>query len=143
MKYINYTNPYSNVINSLDHIFDLSTRSSDYINYFFDGLLSQNHICEYSAVEVNEDENNYYARFKLPGLSKNMVDIKLENTVMSILIKESKSIKNEINQSRLFRTVKLPDDVDLEHVSAVMKDGILAVTLPRVESSKPRKIKIS
>jgi HSP20 family protein len=40
------------------------------------------------------------------------------------------------------RTVRAPVDVDAEKVQAGLKDGILTITIPKIESAKPRKIQV-
>ena len=41
------------------------------------------------------------------------------------------------------RLVSIPDDVQADKVSAAYENGILTVTLPRTEKSKPKKISVS
>jgi HSP20 family protein len=41
------------------------------------------------------------------------------------------------------RVVKLPGEVDAERVEAALSDGVLLLTLPKVEAAKPRKIKVN
>ena len=40
------------------------------------------------------------------------------------------------------RSVVLPVDVDIENVSADLKDGILTVVLPKAAKSKAKKIRV-
>ncbi len=41
------------------------------------------------------------------------------------------------------RTVELPFQVDVERVSASLRDGVLEVQLPRAENDKPRRIQVT
>jgi HSP20 family protein len=62
--------------------------------------------------------------------------------------KEEKEEKKEnfLVQERRYgtwsRTFRLPDDVSGEHVKATMTDGVLDVTLPKKEETKPKKIEV-
>lgn len=50
--------------------------------------------------------------------------------------------RSEREMGKFIRTFRLPYDVDSSKVTAKCANGILTVTLPRVESAKPRKIAI-
>jgi HSP20 family protein len=43
---------------------------------------------------------------------------------------------------RFQRTLRLPYEIDAQQVSARTDQGILTITLPRAESSKPKRIAI-
>ncbi len=40
------------------------------------------------------------------------------------------------------RSFSLPDDVDVDNISASLKDGLLTITLPRVHAVRPRQIRV-
>ena len=48
----------------------------------------------------------------------------------------------EISRGTFSRSIVLPSDVDEEKVKATFKDGMLELTLPKVEKSKQRSIKV-
>jgi HSP20 family protein len=50
--------------------------------------------------------------------------------------------KQERLEGAFARSVSLPCEVDTERVEAVLKDGVLVVTLPKSETVKPRKITV-
>ena len=39
--------------------------------------------------------------------------------------------------------ISLPTDVDAEHVSAELADGVLSVRVPKTETAKPRQIEVT
>jgi HSP20 family protein len=41
------------------------------------------------------------------------------------------------------RSITLPTRVDVNRVSAIYKDGILTVTLPKAEEAKPKQIQVN
>jgi HSP20 family protein len=50
--------------------------------------------------------------------------------------------RRERGQGAFTRTVELPFRVDGDHVEAKFRNGVLHVTLPRIEEEKPRKIAV-
>lgn len=40
------------------------------------------------------------------------------------------------------RSFTLPDDVDVDNISASLKDGLLTINLPRVQAARPRQIRV-
>jgi len=101
-------------------------------------------------VDVSETENEYNVRAELPGFKKDEVDIEIHDRLLKVTAehKEEKEEKKEnyIIQERRYgtwsRTFHLPDDVSDEHVKASMTDGVLEVTLPKKEETKPKKIEV-
>jgi HSP20 family protein len=41
------------------------------------------------------------------------------------------------------RVLRLPIEVDADRVEATLRDGVLLVKLPKAESARPKKIKVS
>jgi HSP20 family protein len=102
------------------------------------------------ALDVYEDKDNLLVRAELPGMRKEDIDISLHENVVTISgeRKNEKSHEgaNVSRQERFFgrftRSISLPKSVDHSRVKAGYKDGLLTVTLPKVEEAKPRQIKI-
>jgi HSP20 family protein len=101
------------------------------------------------AVDVYEDQDSFRVRAELPGMKKDEINITLhENTLtLSGERKErenagAKSFRSERIFGRFQRTLTLPRGIEANRVTASYRDGILAVTLPKTEQSKPRQIQI-
>jgi HSP20 family protein len=102
------------------------------------------------ALDVHEDKDNLVVTVELPGMKKDEIDISLHDGTLSIS-GERKSDKNYENAEvyraerfvgRFQRAVTLPSPVAADKVRAHYKDGILTVTLPKTEESKPRQIDV-
>jgi len=101
-------------------------------------------------VDIRETEDALLIAVELPGLTKSEVDITLENNVLTLAgeRKFEKDTKGEIwhrverSYGAFSRSFTLPATVRTERVEATFADGILHITLPKVEESKPRKIAI-
>ncbi|MBD5412287.1 MAG: Hsp20/alpha crystallin family protein [Treponema sp.] len=114
-------------------------------------------------VDVTECKDCYNLEMELPGLTEKDVNIDLDRNVLTISsVKEEKKendgdekkAKDEEKNKKSFlirerrttmfsRSFTLPDDVDSEKVSAVFKNGILTVNMPRKETPSPKRIAIA
>ncbi|MDQ8202615.1 Hsp20/alpha crystallin family protein [Pelagicoccus sp. SDUM812003] len=93
-------------------------------------------------LDVYGDEERYYVVAEMPGVAKDAVDLKVENSVLTISVKaESKGDGSE-SVRYLSRNITVGEDIDMDLVSAKMENGLLTVTLPKAEERKPRKIAI-
>jgi len=102
-------------------------------------------------VDIQETEDAYTLHAELPGLTKDDINITLENNVLRLSgeRKFEKDVKKE-SYHRIERTYgtfsrafALPQQVNPEGVQASFANGILTVTVPKAEQAKPRKISIS
>lgn len=94
-------------------------------------------------VDVLEDKENAYVRAELPGI--NRADLGVEVVDGYLNINATRKTKNGESEETfaLNRSVVLPENVDAEKVSAAYENGVLTVTLPKKEESKPKKIAVS
>ena len=102
------------------------------------------------ALDVEETEDEFNLVVELPGVSPEDVDITLEESVLTIsgerLFDEQKSMDSfrrvERAYGRFHRAVRLPDRVAPDRVVADYKDGLLTISVPKAEESKPRRIEV-
>jgi HSP20 family protein len=101
-------------------------------------------------VDLREEEQAFVIQMEVPGLQKDEIDIHLENNVLT-LRGERKFEKEEQKQSyhrierfygKFARSFTLPSLIKAEGIAASLKDGVLEVTIPKAEESKPKKIAI-
>ena len=85
--------------------------------------------------DLKETDSEYTLFYDLPGYSQNEVSVEVKDSILSITA-ENKT-KGKVN-----RDLSLWDDIDESKIGADMKNGVLTVTLPKVEQSKPRKIEV-
>jgi HSP20 family protein len=97
--------------------------------------------------EVSETDDAYLVHVELPGIRKDQVDVQLldRELVISGDIKESENGRRRRSSRRTgrfeYRTY-LPGDVKADQVSAQLADGVLTVTVPKSEATKPRRIEV-
>lgn len=142
MKLIRYAYPQTQASAAFNRLFDLGAPTVGRFGSLFDDCFGDTAGCNQPAVDLYEDEHNFYARFELPGISKDKVDLELENSVLTITGQEQTEEDSKVSRTQFERSISVPDGVDLEKVSAEMKDGILIVTMPKAESRKPRQINV-
>jgi len=102
------------------------------------------------AVDVYQDGDNVYAEMSLPGIDINKVDISIVSDVLTV--EGSKEQKTEVDDKNYYRKevkvgffhrrVALPASVNGDKAEAEYKDGILKVTVPKEEKTRPKKITI-
>jgi HSP20 family protein len=102
-------------------------------------------------VDIQETEDGYRLTAELPGLTRDDINITMENNVLRLSgeRKFEKDVKKESYHriERAYgtfgRSFVLPQQVSSEKVEAAFKDGVLTVTVPKAEQAKPRKIAIA
>jgi HSP20 family protein len=94
-------------------------------------------------ISVNEDKDNLRITAELPGVQRADVNVEIVDDVLSLKATR-KVAAGEGEQTISFaRELDLPYPVQADKVAAELKDGVLRLTLPKVEAVKPRKIEIS
>ena len=98
--------------------------------------------------DVSETDDAYVVEVDLPGANRDQIDIQVQDRELVITgeIPESKQQGRRHRRSRRtgrfeFHTY-LPGDVNADSVNAQLSDGVLRVTVPKSEKTKPRHIEI-
>ena len=98
---------------------------------------------------VNETADGYLLELEMPGVSKNGLEISIENNELSIVGRRSNPriegtlLHRESRSNNYRRTFEIDPSIDREKISARMNQGVVTLTLPKAEEVKPRKIKVS
>ena len=98
--------------------------------------------------EVLNMDDSYRIRADLPGMVKKDVDIEVVNNKLTISgerkMNDNKTNRSysEINYGAFTKSFNLPEDVVENKIKASMKDGVLALEIPRIEPTKPSVNKI-
>jgi HSP20 family protein len=101
-------------------------------------------------VDVLDQDDKILVRAALPGVNKDDLEVSTTDhtiTIRGCTSKETKEEKSdyyrrEIRSGSFLRTVALPASVDEKRIKAVFKDGLLEVTLPKLEGAKRHAIPI-
>lgn len=99
------------------------------------------------AVNVREEEEDYVLTALVPGLNAEDLDIQVLEDVVRIQgqfpTDDSPFLMRELPQGGFQRTLRLPVSLQADKIEALITDGVLELRLPKAESAKPKKIKIS
>ena len=96
------------------------------------------------ASNVLENENEYIVELAAPGLRKEDFDISINNDGDLVIKMEKKNevkdekahyLRREFAYSKYEQTLILPDDVNKDEVGARMSDGVLNITLPKLNKT--------
>jgi len=118
-------------------------------NFFEDLPAQRPYGAGYPALNTWEDGDAAYVEAELPGM--NMDDVEIYVTGKELTIGGERKIaqpegaswhRRERSQGRFTRTLSLPWDIDADRVEARLQDGVLAIKLPKAETSKPKKVKV-
>lgn len=101
-------------------------------------------------VDIFEKNDHLVIRAEIPGVKKEDMDVRIENGVLTLHgerkheteVKEENSYRMERVYGTFTRSFSLPTTVDPTKVAATYKDGVLEVTVPKVETAKPKKVEI-
>jgi len=103
----------------------------------------------YPRLDIIDRDEDILVRAEVPGVSKDNLEVSLTDNTLTISgttyeekENEGNYYRQEIARGSFSRSITLPVDVDADHVSAHFRDGILELTLPKVEKARRRTIKV-
>src|SRR6185437_10315138 len=142
----------------------ISTRS---LNSTLDRMMSLNRACDQAfsaatqghariwipAIDVLEKKEAYVMHAELPGVDPSQIEISFEQNVLTIRGTKSSSLDTAVDgEVRVYaaervsgtfeRSIRLPDFVDGERISAEFNNGVLTVAVPKAPAAQPRRIEI-
>jgi HSP20 family protein len=98
--------------------------------------------------DICEDNGSVILRLEMPGIGKDDIDIRIENDELFIRglrkneVSEGTYVIRERSHADYMRKYTLDETIDREKIDAVMKNGVLMLTLHTKEAAKPKKIEI-
>jgi HSP20 family protein len=103
------------------------------------------------AVDIYETPNELVVKADLPDVNEKNIDVRVENNLLTIRgerkFEKSVSEENFLRVERTYgafsRSFSLPNTLNAEAIGAEYRNGVLTVTLPKREESKPRQVKVT
>ena len=102
------------------------------------------------SVDIFEAENAIHLIADMPGVSAEDLTIDLRDDVLSFMGEvsaetntEETAVYKEYETGRYYRQFSLSDVIDQAKIDAKLTDGVLHLTLPKVEKATPRKITVN
>ena len=101
------------------------------------------------VADIYETQNALSVILEMPGVEKNNVEIRVEDDVLNVKGQLDLSkyqgllpLYTEYNVGHYARSFQLSSKIDQNKISAELKDGVLFLTLPKVDEAKPRTIQV-
>ncbi len=96
-------------------------------------------------VDLFEDKDNIFVRAELPGVSREEIDVHVVDGHLTIAgTRKNPGAEGQAADSLAFsRSIAMADEVQADRVHAAYEHGVLTVTLPKREETKPKKITVA
>jgi len=103
------------------------------------------------AVDIKEEDGRFVLEADIPGVDPKDIEVTMDAGVLTIKGERKHEAQQESNGYKrversygtFYRRFSLPDSADAERISAKGKDGVLEVSIPKLEKVQPRKITVS
>jgi HSP20 family protein len=105
---------------------------------------------EYPAINVWTGKDDVVLTAELPGIEPDDLDITVHGTMLTLRCSPKEQQRGdgetyhrrECRHEGFARSWLLPFEVDADKIEAKLENGVLRLTLPRSEASKPKKVEI-
>ena len=104
------------------------------------------------AIDVYETQDKYVVVAEVPGLTREQVDLALEESRLTIRAHRMDRARAaseivrfhqvERGHGGFARTFEFAHKIDVEKVSADLSEGVLSITLPKIAATPPRRIEV-
>ena len=99
------------------------------------------------SVNTREGEYAYHIEIDLPGMKKEDISVDLNNNILTISgerktkneVKKEDYYKMESSYGKFQRSFSIPENVDIENITANGEDGVLEITIPKKEKTENSK----
>ena len=119
---------------------------------FEDSFITQGKLAGMPKVDIIDKADKVVVKAEIPGVAEEDVNVEILDNVMTISGEKTEEKEEgdekkgyfykESHSGAFTRTFTLPADVRGEEAVAEVKDGILMITIPKVEPKKAKKITI-
>lgn len=102
------------------------------------------------AIDLVEQPDKYLIKADLPGIDRKCIDLAFENHLLTVRVevereeekKEGRYLLRERFYQTAVRSVPLPLADAKANIDAVMKDGVLRITIPKSHEKQTKRIEI-
>lgn len=119
--------------------------------FFSNGEILKNDTNWVPVFDVRETKENYTLTTDLPGITKKDINIKVSDGLLTVSGSRKSDTSdendtwhyNEIRYGNFSRSFNLPETVNEEKIKANFKNGVLTLTIPKIEPIAPEVKKIA
>ena len=101
------------------------------------------------TADIYETQDALTVILEMPGVEKNNINVGVQDGVLNVEGRLDLSkyqglqpLYTEYNVGHYARSFQLSSKIDQGKIEAALKDGVLSLTLPKVEEAKPRTINV-
>ncbi|NJR48370.1 MAG: Hsp20/alpha crystallin family protein [Leptolyngbyaceae cyanobacterium CSU_1_3] len=113
-------------------------------------LSGSNQVDWIPAIELTETDTDLMLKAEVPGVAAKDLDVQVSENAISIVgahheehkTEDKGIVCSELRYGQFQRVIPLPVSVKNDQVQAEFKDGMLTLTLPKVESARRNVVKI-
>ncbi len=107
---------------------------------------------QFPKIDIKEEEKNYLLTAEVPGLSKDDINIEVNDNNMLTIFSEHKEEKEEEKEGYIYkeqshrsfsRSLRIPEGISYQEITAKLEDGVLSLTIPKTEPELPKKLEIN
>ena len=105
------------------------------------------------ALDIVERRDAYLVFTELPGVDRSQLDVSFEQNVLTIRGTKPPALDTRDGEVRVYaaervsgafeRSIRLPEFVDGDRISAEFTNGLLTVTVPKAQAAQARKIEVT
>lgn len=120
-------------------------------DWFMPTVRRENGMSFAPAAELEETEEAINLRLEVPGMEAKDLDVQVMAEAVAISgerkaetrTEEKGVYRSEFRYGKFQRVIPLPARIDNQSVQAEYKDGVLRLTLPKVEAEKNKVVKVN
>ena len=117
---------------------------------FFDNELMAKANATAPAINVIETDKAYKLELAAPGMTKEDFSVRIDEENNLVISMEKKAenkeekkdgryLRREFSYSKFQQTMILPENVDKDHISAQVENGVLNIELPKLSEEEVKK----
>jgi len=123
-------------------------------NSWNNGIIHHNQYSSYRYLSINTTDKEYIIKVALPGFSKEEVSLELSDNMLTV---SANTVNHNTNKdddnsdadnnnpehiTKTIQSVRIPSDIDRDNIKAALNNGLLIITLPRINDGSAKEAKI-
>jgi len=143
----------SNVVEELERLFERMSRQFDDASYRWESqgpLMAWPSGTDEMSIDLVDRDDELVVTVDLPGFERDDIQIRVTDHTLRIEAEREEALgdesdrflRHERRRESVQRSIRLPDEVDKAESAARINNGVLTVTLPKVEAETAREIEV-
>lgn len=104
-----------------------------------------------SGIDIYETDDSVIVEAQVPGIKEDAVEVTIEGNVLTISAKKEESEEEKEKKKTVYKSTRqysfnystsLPRMVEGDKAEAEVENGVVKVTVPKIEEEKPKKIEV-